>query len=80
MMREGVEYPTLIEFNPKNIPEQGMIPIASLINKDESNFEPSDRVRILQIWGGYLFLLVKANTAQGKGEARKIPTDWEVFY
>ena len=25
MMREGVEYPRLIEVNPKNIPEQGMI-------------------------------------------------------
>ena len=73
-------YPRLSHINPKNIPDQMITPIAYLIRKDDSNIEPSDRVRIVQVWEDYLFLLRKANTARGKSVDRKSSVNWEVFY
>ena len=51
-----------------------------MVKKDQNNIEPSDRVRIVQLWKDYLFLLVKVNAAREEGVDRKSPVNWEVFY
>ena len=73
-------YSRLGHVNLKNIPDNMITPVTYFIRKDDNNIEPSDRVRIVQVWEDYLFLLVTTNSGRGKGVDRKSPVDWEMFY
>ena len=67
IMWKRKEYPKLNHVDLGNIPEHAIQPITQLVSKDQSNIEPSDRVRNVQIWKDYLFLLVKVKASRKKG-------------